>query len=168
MDWLYERTEDNSARFVLGIRGDNPLVCFGINPSTAEPNSLDPTVNCVRNVATSNGFDSFIMLNVHPQRATNPNDLHDPYLPELKAINERRIAALIAGRELMLWAAWGALITKRAYLPSLAQCIARLPELQRCHWVSRGKATKDGHPHHPLYVKRDAPFQPLGVEWYHG
>ena len=45
--WLYERTIDNAARFVLGTIGANPLICFGINPSTAEPGNLDPTVNYV-------------------------------------------------------------------------------------------------------------------------
>lgn len=32
--WLYRPNVDNSARFVLGTVGDNPLVCFGVNPST--------------------------------------------------------------------------------------------------------------------------------------
>ncbi len=73
--WLYERTTDNYARFVLGTIGNNPLICFGINPSTAEPGNLDPTINYVSSIATSNGFDCFVMLNVYPQRATNPNSL---------------------------------------------------------------------------------------------
>lgn len=41
--WLYEHNDDNSARYVLGTVGENPLVCFGVNPSTAEPNALDAT-----------------------------------------------------------------------------------------------------------------------------
>lgn len=60
--WLYERTTDNAVRFVLGTIGANPLICFGINPSTAEPGNLDPTVNYVSSIATSNGYDSFVML----------------------------------------------------------------------------------------------------------
>jgi hypothetical protein len=66
MDWLYERTPDNSARFVLGIDGANPLVCFGLNPSTAEPNNRDPTVTRVHKFARMNGFHGFIMLNGYP------------------------------------------------------------------------------------------------------
>ncbi|POH71552.1 hypothetical protein C3B59_00005 [Cryobacterium zongtaii] len=69
MQWLYEHTADNSARFVLGTLNANPLVCFGVNPSTAEPNRLDRTVDAVRRVATLNGFDSFVMLNVCARRA---------------------------------------------------------------------------------------------------
>lgn len=72
MDWLYERTPDNSSRFVLGIDGANPLVCLGLNPSTAEPGHLDPTVSRVQEAARRNGFDGFIMLNVYPKRDTLP------------------------------------------------------------------------------------------------
>jgi hypothetical protein len=166
MEWLYERAADNSARFVLGTVGENPLVCFGINPSTAEPNNLDPTANYVSRLAALNGYDSFVMLNVYPQRATNPNDLHKSFLPELKSENERFIAALIVNRPLTLWAAWGGLIEKRPYLVPLLRSIALLPELSDCRWVSRGNPTKGGHPHHPLYVKKEALFEPFGIERY--
>lgn len=163
MAWLYEGTEDNSVRYILGTKGENPLICFGINPSTAEPNNLDPTANYVNILAVANGYDSFIMLNVYPQRATNPSALHQAYLPDLKAENERRIASLINSKELVLWAAWGSLIHKRPYLLTLMQSIVLLPELRNCKWVSRGNPTKGGHPHHPLYVKKDAPFTPFDI-----
>ncbi|MBI9050779.1 MAG: DUF1643 domain-containing protein [Anaerolineaceae bacterium] len=166
MKWLYTRTADNSARYILGTVGVNPLVCFGINPSTAEPNKLDPTVNYVSRLAISNGYDSFVMLNVYPQRSTNPNNLHKLFLPELKAENEQQIAALIDNKELTLWAAWGGLINKRPYLLTLVQSITLLPELQNCKWVARGNPTKDGHPHHPLYVKKDAPFTLFDISRY--
>lgn len=166
MQWLYEHTTDNSARFILGTIGANPLICFGINPSTAEPGNLDPTIRYVSSIATSNGYDCFVMLNVYPQRAKDPNALHKTFLPEFKTENERQIAALISGRELTLWAAWGGLIGKRQYLVTLLQDIVFLPELQNCRWVSRGTPTKDGHPHHPLYVKKDCPFEPFDISRY--
>lgn len=73
--WVYEPSADGSARFVLGTVGDNPLVCFGINPSIAVPNSLDPTVRRVRGLASTLEFDSWTMLNVYPQIATLPKDI---------------------------------------------------------------------------------------------
>ena len=164
--WIYEQTDDNSSRYILGTVGNNPLICFGINPSTAEPNNLDPTVNRVRKMVDTNGYDSFVMVNIYPQRATNPNDLHKTFLPEIKTENERYIAALINGKERTLWAAWGGLIMKRPYLLMLAKSIISLPELQKCKWVSRGNQTKDGHPHHPLYVKKDTPFTPFNILQY--
>ena len=41
MKWIYKNNTDNTCRYVLGILGDNPLICFGINPSTAEPKALE-------------------------------------------------------------------------------------------------------------------------------
>lgn len=164
--WIYERTADNTSRFVLGTTGINPLVCFGINPSTAEPNKLDPTVNYVSRIAESNGYDSFIMLNVYPQRATNPNDLHKAFSPALQYENERHIATLVNGKGFTLWAAWGELITKRKYLATLVHSIAAIPELENCSWVARGNLTKGGHPHHPLYVKKEEQFFPFSISKY--
>lgn len=166
MLWLYERTVDNSARFVLGTIGDNPLVCFGVNPSTAEPNKLDRTIQGVSKVAVRNGYDSFIMLNVYRQRATDPNGLHSDFDPALKSENERQISAFIRGRELTLWAAWGALINKRRFLPLLLRNILDLPELAASEWVSRGAVSRDGHPHHPLYVKDTEKLEPFSVAHY--
>ncbi|MGL4484146.1 MAG: DUF1643 domain-containing protein [Anaerovoracaceae bacterium] len=166
MQWLYEKTEDNSARFILGTVGENPLLCFGINPSTAEPNNLDPTVNLVSRQASANGYDSFIMLNVYAQRGTNPNDLDSNFSQILKEENESQIATLINRKNFTIWAAWGALIEKRAYLPLLIRDIVMLPELNNVEWVSRGPLTKSGHPHHPLYLKKDAMFEPFDIEHY--
>jgi hypothetical protein len=164
--WLYERTVDNSARFVLGTIGDNPLVCFGVNPSTAEPHKLDRTIQSVSKVAVRNGYDSFIMLNVYPQRATDPNGLHSHVDPALKMENERQISALIRGSKLTLWAAWGALINKRRFLPLLLRDILDLPALAASEWVSRGAVSRDGHPHHPLYVKDTETLEPFSVAHY--
>jgi len=106
------------------------------------------------------------MFNIYAQRATNPNDLHPVCLPGLKAENEKNIARFVNGRALTLWAAWGELIMKRPYLISLVKSIIDLPELRNCVWVSRGGVTKGGHPHHPLYVKKETPFVPYDTARY--
>lgn len=72
-EWLYEHSHNNRARYVLGTKGDNPLVCFGVNPGTAAPGALDPTLKSVERFANEHGYDSFIMLNLYPQRSTNPD-----------------------------------------------------------------------------------------------
>lgn len=166
MQWLYERTEDNSARFTLGTVGDNPLVCFGVNPSTADPRRLDRTLENVSKAADRNGYDSFIMLNVYPQRATDPNRLHSTFDPDLKSENERQIAAVVSGRRLTLWAAWGALIDKRPFLRPLLKDILHLPELAMGEWVSRGPVSRAGHPHHPLYVRETETLKSFSIEHY--
>jgi len=45
-----------------------------INPNTAEPKHLDNTMKSVDRLAKTNGFDSWIMMNVYPEPHTNPND----------------------------------------------------------------------------------------------
>jgi hypothetical protein len=163
---LYERNADNSARFVLGTVGDNPLVCFGVNPSTAEPDKLDRTLQTVNKVAAQSGFDSFIMLNVYPQRAKDPNGIHAAFDSALKSENERQISTVIGGRNLTLWAVWGALIGKRRFLPMLLKDILDLPALSERAWVSRGSVSRAGHPHHPLYVKDAEVLNPFSVSHY--
>ena len=71
--WLYVPNAYTEYRYILGTRGKNPLICIGINPSTAEPDNLDNTLKSVERIALGNGFDSFIMFNVYAQRATNPD-----------------------------------------------------------------------------------------------
>ena len=165
-EWIYERSVDGSARFVLGTVGVNPLVCFGINPSTAIPNAPDRTVARVSKFAVDNGYDSWTMLNVYPQIATDPKNLDREYRPDLKAENERHIASMIDDRPLTLLAAWGGLIAFRSYLPSLLRDIIRLTSAAGCDWVSLGDPTKEGHPRHPLYMRADTPLQIFSVDRY--
>lgn len=166
MEWIYQNSDDDKARFILGTARANPLICFGVNPSTATPDKPDQTVRHVARIADFHGYDSYVIFNIYPQRATNPNDLHREFLPSLQHENEKCIASFIGGRKLSLWAAWGGLIKKRAYLIPLLRSIVDLPALKNCTWVSRGDLLKDGHPHHPLYVKKDAFFSPFDISKY--
>ena len=73
--WLYVPNCYSEYRYILGTRGLRPLICIGINPSTAAPDALDPTLQSVDRIARSNGYDSFLMFNVYAQRATRPDDM---------------------------------------------------------------------------------------------
>ena len=75
--WLYVPDFYSEYRYILGTKGENPLICIGINPSTAAPDDLDNTLKSVERIALNNGFDSFIMFNVYAQRATNPDDMEE-------------------------------------------------------------------------------------------
>ncbi|MDP3949523.1 DUF1643 domain-containing protein [Microbacterium sp.] len=163
--WTYEHAPDGSARFVLGTVGENPLVCFGINPSTAVPNAPDRTVGRVIRFAAANGFDSWTMLNVYPQISTDPTGMHLQHDPDLKAQNEHHIARMVEGRPTLL-AAWGVLVTSRPYLRSLLADILKITTAAGAQWVSLGEPTKDGHPRHPLYLSADTPLVPFDVERY--
>ena len=74
-NWIYVAQEDIETRYVLGEAGVKPLICIGVNPSTAMPNKLDRTLTRVKDIAINNGYDGWIMLNVYPLRKTNPDEL---------------------------------------------------------------------------------------------
>lgn len=155
-NWLYENSNDNISRFILGTVGKKPLVCFGINPSTAVPECLDNTLKSVERIALSNGFDSWIMLNIYPQRATDPNSLDGVLNQDIHKLNITHINNILSKYKPTLWAAWGTLIKKRSYL---SQCLSDIVEVSsnyNCNWITFGKVSKDGHPHHPLYLSSQA------------
>lgn len=157
--WIYERNADNSARYVLGTVGENPLVCVGVNPSTAAPGDLDLTVSKVMGFAFRNGFDSWVMLNLYPQRSTDPGGMHPAPDPELQTENERHIAEFIDGRRLTLLAAWGELIETRPYLSQMLGGIVSVTAASDCSWVSIGNFLKSGHPRHPSRAGYSLPLQ---------
>ena len=122
--------------------------------STAQPGALDPTLKSVERLAAANGFDSWIMFNVYPQRATDPNDMDKTPDRALCHENLRWLKAVLAETEPTMWAAWGTLIEKRDYLPSLMREMVALTRERDIPWVTFGKRSKKGHPHHPLYLRK--------------
>ena len=164
--WIYERTADNAARFVLGTVGARPLVCVGVNPSTAAPGDPDLTVSKVAGFASRNGFDSWVILNLYPQRSTDPKGMH--LVPDLGlcAENERCVSDLIAGRPLTILAAWGELIRSRHYLPQLLAGIVQVADVAGCSWVSIGDLLKSGHPRHPSRAGYAMPLQSFDAASY--
>jgi len=109
---IYLKSQDNRYRYALGIKGEKTLYCFGINPSTATPEKYDPTITRVSRTAKRLGFDSFVMLNIYPLRATNPDDLPEDISLDEHNRNVEVILSLIKN-DSTIWAAWGDLILKR-------------------------------------------------------
>ncbi len=163
--WIYKPSSDGLARFVLGVVGTNPLVCFGINPSTAKPGDLDPMVTRVKNFAAARGYDGWTMLNVYPQISTDPAGMHRQYDPKLKAANEHHIAAAIRGRPTLL-AAWGGNMTRRPYLSGLLRDILTITNASGAEWLSLGSPLKDGHPPHPSRLANATPIVPFDMNAY--
>ena len=165
--WLYAPNFYSEYRYILGTRGKNPLICIGINPSTAKPDALDNTLKSVERIARGNGFDSFIMFNVYAQRATSPDDMEKEYNPLLHKENMEafRYVLSISDRP-AVWAAWGAIIEKRKYLPDCVRDMLLLGEEYGASWYCAGAITKKGHPHHPLYLRKDEKIRPFDVKSY--
>ena len=163
----HDRTLYGKVRYILGTRGEKPLIVVGANPSAAVPEYPDRTVSIVRNlIERDDKFDSFVIINLYPQRATDPKELHRMMDKELHKRNCTHISEFLFSLKtepIVMWAAWGSLIHQRPYLldclDGLLTCISGIS----CEWVQRGNFE---NPHHPLYLKKETPFQPFDVDGY--
>ena len=165
--WLYAPNFYSEYRYILGTRGKNPLICIGINPSTAKPDDLDNTLKSVERIALGNGFDSFIMFNVYAQRATNPDAMEKTCNPLLHKENLEAFRYVLSISENpSVWAAWGAIIEKRGYLADCVRDMLAAGEEFGAKWYCAGAITKKGHPHHPLYLRKDEKIKPFDVAGY--
>lgn len=165
--WLFVPNSYQEYRYLLGTRGKDPLLCIGVNPSTAAPDSLDPTLKSVQRIALQNGFDSFIMLNLSAQRATDPDLMAEEPDECLHAQNlEAFRYALSLCRRKSVWVAWGNVITKRSYLYRYAADFINEGRSLGADYFSCGRISKLGHPHHPLYLKSDEPLCAFDADGY--
>ena len=165
--WLYAPNFYSEYRYILGTRGENPLICIGINPSTARPDDLDNTLKSVERIALGNGFDSFLMFNVYAQRATDPNAMEKACNWQLHKENMEAFRYVLSiSKNPTVWAAWGAIIEKREYLPECVWDMVKIGQEYGATWVCAGAITKKGHPHHPLYLRKDEKIKPFDIESY--
>ncbi|MGF7012303.1 hypothetical protein M2145_001011 [Lachnospiraceae bacterium PF1-21] len=167
--WFYVPDTYCDYRYILGTKGQNPLICIGVNPSTAAPGALDPTLKSVERIQNTNGFDSFYMINLYPQRATDPMHMERECNKTLCRENEMALEFLlneVIKGPATVWCAWGTIIEKRPYLSDCLKGLVSVGKKYNVRWVDADKRSKVGHPHHPLYMKADSIFRDFDVEEY--
>ena len=134
-------------RYTLCRRwGDGPYAMFvGLNPSTADETTDDPTIRrCIR-FARDWGYDALCMTNLFAFRATDPKMMlsePEPVGPE----NDEWLFALSSDAGIVI-AAWGAHGGHRH------RDTAVLTMLHEVHHLG---LTKVGKPRHPLYLRADS------------
>lgn len=120
-----------------------PKVLFiGLNPSSADAQTDDPTLRRCMGFARTWGFGGLIMGNLFAFRSPNPRDLDsekDPVGPR----NSKWLAKLCLDVELVI-AAWGG--SKRAR--NVASELNGIDDDLYCLGLTRTKSPK-----HPLYVR---------------
>ncbi len=169
-NWLYVESDKNTNRYILGENGSKLIACLGLNPSTATPENLDPTLKKVKNISTFNGFDGWVMYNLYPQRATEPNDMDKEMNLALLNKNINYIVESIKNLKIeTIWLAYGDNISKRKYLYfSLHKLVSRLEnEGLKVNWKIIEEPTKKGHPRHPLYKKIESKFKNFNMKSYY-
>lgn len=133
------------------------LVAFiGLNPSTATEVDNDPTVARCIQYAKDWGFGAMTMLNAFAFRATDPRNMKcvdDPVGPD----NDMHLIDVAAAADRVV-ACWGTHATHLNREDHLLKMFYKHAVRLSCL-----KLTKEGHPNHPLYLRKDLhpiPFRP--------
>jgi hypothetical protein len=124
------------------VRG---VVAFvGLNPSTADEFTDDPTIRRCLRFARDWGYGGIEMLNLFAYRATDPRELHQVYNP-VGPDNDRHLLERAQACRLVV-ACWGAYQYGRDRAAHVRQLLAGV----ELHHLG---LTKIGQPRHPLYLK---------------
>lgn len=128
--------------------GQGAIAFIGLNPSTADETTNDPTVSrCIR-FAQQWGYRCMYMLNIFAWRDTDPRGMKaakDPVGPR----NNNEILAVCGSVENVV-ACWGV----HGSFMQRGQSVAN--DLLNCVPLQCFGLTKDGHPKHPLYLRADS------------
>lgn len=117
-----------------------PIICFiMLNPSTADDQKDDRTINRIINFAKSWGFGGVVVVNLYGFRSSKPKDLRQQQDPE-GPDNRRHVTEVIGEADMVIYA-WGNNKREPNWLRNLV-------ENPYCIDIS-----KTGIPKHPLYLK---------------
>lgn len=138
-------SEDYAYRYLLWrqITPGTRIVTFvGLNPSTADADSDDPTIRRCRSFASAWGYDTLCVVNLFAFRATFPEDMKR-VLDPVGEQNDQWLAAVAEESSLVL-ACWGNHGTWRS---RYREAQALLPQM---HCLGK---TALRQPKHPLYLR---------------
>ena len=106
------------------------------------------------------------MINIYPQRATNPNDMDIACNTEMSIQNVAEVSMLLSTMEqYSILCCWGNLIEKRGYLRKAL--IALSGAFGSANTFRLGEATSKGHPRHPLMLSYTTPIQEFALNNYY-
>ncbi|MBA7622909.1 hypothetical protein ES703_30296 [subsurface metagenome] len=144
--------KDRNYRFLLWrFWNDSPRVLFvGLNPSTADEYSDDPTLKRCCTFAENWGYGGMYLCNLFSFRATKPEDLIVAGAGVLHAAN---IPAITMATRLVVMtiAAWGDGLELVENGKGIAENIKKLIEPSLCFGL-----TQKGNPKHLLYLSGES------------
>jgi hypothetical protein len=144
---------DQNLRYFLSKKGKNNILVIGLNPSTANADSLDPTSKNVDQIATANDYDGWVLANITPERQTHPSILSIEEHVTLLSDNTNLLEAFLIENTLNVkdvLLAWGDLdhYFNQPYLQKYAYIILDRLQKYDLNYLCI-KKTKSGHPFHP-------------------
>ncbi len=127
------------------------MVFVGLNPSTADESTDDPTIRRILGFADDWGFGRLVMLNAFAFRSTDPKALHvraargrEVVGPENDATIANAFAAHRDGKLVVGWGMHGGLLERGRHVAEVARAVHGRPQC-----LGR---TASGEPKHPLYL----------------
>lgn len=167
-EYIYKANADNTARFVLGTKGSNPLIVMSINPSVGSPERTSATVGTVRHIAADYGYDSWIILCLYPQRATHLDELDEianqQWIQENDAVIDEVLSQWPNHK---IWAAWGTHYKMRDYFPECLKNILAIADKYHESWMHYGPLDEDGTPRYCLYLEDGEGFAPFDAQAFY-
>ena len=164
---IYKNNSENTLRFLLGKKGKKPLFVIGLNPSTADESKPDTTTTKIMRFADLNNYDSFILLNLYPQRTRYPEKLDTSINYEYHRKNLQIISSDIQKySEINILCAWGEDIMIRDYLKKCLRDIIEILKNSNVNWWQIGDFTKSGHPRHPSRAAYKLGLKRTNIENY--
>ena len=122
------------------------VIFIGLNPSTADEAKDDPTIRRCIGYARDWGFGRIYMLNLFAYRTSNPKKLREVADPVGSRNNE--FLKMYCDSTRLNVACWGTQGTFMKRGEAVIDLLGR--ENLSCLGI-----TKNGHPKHPLYLRRD-------------
>lgn len=145
-------SEDRKYRYILSRIWDEakPTVLFiGLNPSTADETTDDPTIRRCINFAKSWGYGGILVANLFAFRSTNPQRLYTEQDP-VGSANDFYIKEYSDKSKLTI-ACWG----NHGNFINRSEEVCKLVNSLYCLNIN-----KSGEPKHPLYVKHNITPKP--------
>jgi hypothetical protein len=130
------------------------LLWIGMNPSVADAEVDDPTVQREVKRTRGLGYDAYIKGNVLDYRATNPKDLVKTGVIANSAENHRTLLLLAERCEAVVMAHGILPASLRHHAQDLTRKLA-----ERGHTLLCLGQNADGSPKHPLYIAGSAPLR---------
>ena len=130
------------------------LAWIGLNPSTADEQTLDPTLRRIAAFTMANGYTGFVMLNLFAFRTPHPRVMMQTE-DAVGSQNDATIFTVCQSAESVV-CAWGTGGQYRARSFAVTLALHELGLRPLCLGV-----TKSGEPRHPLYVSGGTQLVPF-------
>lgn len=151
----YEKINDEEYRYLLGKKGNNPLYCIGMNPSTAKTKKFDQTVLKIFGLALIHGYDSCVMMNLLPIMETDSSIVSSE---NKKMFLDKNIKQIINIIDNDILACWGDNIGRNSDMKESFIKIYNGVKEQDINWLCIDNEKEDslmtqgGNPRHPSRI----------------